>query len=29
MSYLDVDALQQETEKMRGSEWVGIGLTLV
>ena len=26
MSYLDVDALQQESEKMRGSEWVKIGV---
>ena len=25
MSYLDVDALQQESEKMRGSEWIKIG----
>ena len=26
MSYLDVDALQQESEKMRGSEWIKIGV---
>ena len=26
MSYLDVDALQQESERMRGSEWIKIGV---
>ena len=26
MSYLDVDALQQESEKTRGSEWIKIGV---
>ena len=26
MSYLNVDALQQESEKMRGSEWIKIGV---
>ena len=26
MGYLDVDALQQESEKMRGSEWIKIGV---
>ena len=26
MSYLDVDALQQESEKMRGSGWIKIGV---
>ena len=26
VSYLDVDALQQEPEKMRGSEWIKIGV---
>ena len=26
MTYLNVDALQQESEKMRGSEWIKIGV---